>query len=193
MQHHNDLYDPPARSRPTLPPMSPPPPFERASPYSAANAPGVVRVSPWIALGAIALGVVLWPLGARYTMDGMIWVVNTMLGLLQSPIRVSLPPWPWNLLLLPAPILFSKIEWRPPLQHVRGRWRAAPAGAWVVWLLFTVMDAATTFLGLTNPDSGASPIARWVAASLAASGILSAALTFLPEFLVRFGWRALRR
>jgi uncharacterized membrane protein HdeD (DUF308 family) len=63
----------------------------------------------------------------------------------------------------------------------------------VVWLLIVGYDVMTTYFGVRYPEQGALAITQQIAGSLALSGILTTVLTFGPEWLMREGWRALRR
>lgn len=147
--------------------------------------------SPWVPLAAVLIGLVLWPLGARFTIDGVLWIGNWILTFLRMPIRIPAPTYVAYLALAPVPLVASFVEWRP----LRWRWEDEirnPYGM-TVWIIIVILDAGSTFIGIQNPDPGASRLFIELSQSLALSGILAAVLTFGPEWLLREGWRRLWR
>lgn len=149
------------------------------------------RPPPWVPMAAVIIGAALWPLGARFTIDGIIWIGNWLLAFLTMPVRLPAPTYATYLVLAPLPIVCSFVEWRP----MRWDWQHElrnPYGV-VVWLFIAGIDLFTTYAGVRNPDPDATAAFREVAQSLALSGILTVALTFGPEWLLREGWRKLWR
>src|SRR5262245_57912057 len=76
-----------------------------------------------IALAGLSIGLILWPLGARYSIDGLFWLANAVLAFLRIPIAVVTPPhWAFYCLLAPLPYLCSRVEWKPPIYKHDGHW-----------------------------------------------------------------------
>lgn len=151
------------------------------------TAPGP-RKSYGIALGALLIGAALWPIGARYSVDGLLWIINQLLTFLRIPNQIDTPPvWQLYAVLAPISILCSRVEWSLSIK------RLPSALAAVVWLFVAGYDFVTTLFGVRYPEPGAWAITITVAQSLALSGILAVVLTFGPEWLMREGWRSLRR
>lgn len=141
-----------------------------------------------ISLAALIIGFILWPIGARYSIDGLLWLCNQLLDFLRMGMRIPTPPvWQLYVVLAPIPLICSRVEWGLSLRSVPG------AHAGVTWLFVVGYDLATTYFGIKYPEPGAWDITRQLAQSLALSGILTAVLTFGPEWLMRGGWRALKR
>jgi hypothetical protein len=90
------------------------------------------------------------------------------------------------LALAPIPLAYSLIEWQKvPLAQREGRWRAAPLGQWVVWLIVYAMDAVTTWNGLGVVDRSAPLLVQQLAATLWGRTLITAVLTIGPEALLR--------
>jgi hypothetical protein len=158
------------------------------------SAPARSASSAALALAGLLIGSVLWIVGARYTIDGVFTLANMLLSFVRVPLALAVPPaWPFYLVFLWLPFLASRVEWTPPLARVQGRWVIAPAHALLVWAVIATLDALTTYAGLRSPSSGASALAIEIAKSTLVSGILSAILTFVPEWLVRVCRRQLWR
>lgn len=133
------------------------------------------------------LSLALWVIGARYTVDGVLAMLNALLAFLTIPARISIPPgWVLYLVLAPIPLAYSLIEWQKvPLNLRGGRWYVAPLGQWVVWLVVYAMDAITTWNGLGVVDERAPLIVQQLAAALPGRVVLTAVLTIGPEALLR--------
>lgn len=87
----------------------------------------LARHAPTVGLRAVGIvgtciSVILWPVGARYTVDGVIVVLNMLFRHFTLPYQLPIPlplgtvfdvllP-VWYLALLPIPILFSIVEWQ---------------------------------------------------------------------------------
>lgn len=146
---------------------------------------------PWVPLAALIIGLILWPIGARFTIDGVIWIGNWILAFLRMPGRLPDPTWATYIVLAPLPFIASFVEWRP----MRWNWSQEvrnPYGI-VVWAVIVGLDAISTYIGIRTPDTNSAALMREVGASLAFSGILATVLTFGPEWLIREGWRQLWR
>lgn len=141
-----------------------------------------------ISFAALIIGLVLWPIGARYSIDGLLWLCNQLLAFLRVGTQIPTPPvWQVYVVLAPIPVICSRVEWGLSLRRVPG------AHSGITWLFVVGYDLATTYFGIKYPEPGAWDITRQLAQSLALSGILTAVLTFGPEWLMRGGWRAFKR
>jgi hypothetical protein len=156
-------------------------------------APRSVLDSYSIAVMGVLIGCILWPIGGRFTIDGIVWLCNQLLVFLRAPWHIATPlPWMVYLACIPLPFLCSKVEWHPPLYRIQGKWRLAAADVILVWLFVSGADFITTYFGLRNPASDLPDIFIEVAKSLVVSAILGVVLTFGPEWLLRRSWRRLR-
>lgn len=158
--------------------------------------PKVIRTSryePGAIIGALAglvFGAVFWIFGARYTIDGVILVCNTILEFLTVPTRISMR-WEYYLWFAPVPVLFSAIEWTcSPI----GKRRIRHWGLIVAWAIAVLLDILSTLLGLSAAKS--PDLVVWIASNVFSLSLLSLVLTFGPESLMRscaaLVWRALR-
>lgn len=146
-----------------------------------------------VPVAGLLIGAILWPIGARYTIDGVFWLTNALLGFLHIPYAVATPPhWAFYCLFAWLPYVCSRVEWKSPLTKTDGRWYFAPPDVVVVWALIAAADFTTTYLGLGYSIS-ASAVAAEIAASVAVSVILGLILTFGPEWLIRASWHRLTR
>lgn len=151
------------------------------------TAPAAKR-SYGIPLAALLIGATLWPIGARYSIDGLLWLCNQLLLFLRVAYQVPTPPiWQVYAVLAPISILCSRVEWSLSINRMPG------ADAAIVWLFIVGYDAITTYFGVRYPESGGWAITQQVGQSIVLSGILTGILTFGPEWLMRKGWKALRR
>lgn len=147
----------------------------------------------YIPIAGLIIGAILWPIGARYTIDGLAWLGNAILSFLRVPYQLPLPlPWQAYAVMVWLPFVCSRVEWRWPLEKLGGRWRFAPVDAILVWLVVASADFLTTYFGVRNPSPDAWAISQEISKALVWSGILSAILTFGPEWMVRSAWRRLR-
>lgn len=129
----------------------------------------------------------LWLIGARYTIDGVLSLVNLLLAFLTVPAQLPIPPgWITYACLAPLPIAYSIIEWRkvPFALTDDGWWLAAP-GQWIVWLAVYALDALTTWNGMGVIDPAGSVLVRQIAVTDWAKALLTAILTIGPEALLR--------
>ncbi|NNJ10602.1 hypothetical protein EKD04_009700 [Chloroflexales bacterium ZM16-3] len=140
------------------------------------------------------MSAVIWVLGARWTVDGLIVMFNAILRFLNMSYQAPIPPaFLVYAFLCPLPIIFSVVEWRVPFKRTDGEWYFANPGAWVVWMGVGLFDWYTTYLGLgVNPGPGSPTIMSQVAASSVLRGLVSAVLTAGPEWLARTMWDMLR-
>lgn len=139
---------------------------------------------PYLAAGlvGVVIGGVAWLVGARFTVDGAVWLANWLLAFLQVPWRVPTPlSWQLYAVLCWLPVLYSVIEWRcPPVARREGRTDWAPAEVTWTWLTAVAMDMTTTFLGL--------PIEN-----LPVAGAATFFFTFWPEWMIRASIRRIRK
>ncbi len=157
----------------------------RSAPMSSAPAR---QRSVMLPLAAVIVGLFLWPVGARFSIDGLLWLVNALIASFHAPFVIPIPPaWTVYLFLAPLPLICSRVEWSLSFR------KQLDAHVYVVWILIAGYDAVTTYFGVRYPAADAWAVTKQVGTSIALSGILTAALTFGPEWLIREGWRALRR
>jgi len=155
---------------------------------SKAIANGLFQKPIGIPVAALIIGLVLWPIGARYSIDGLLWLCNQLLQFLRVGYQIATPPvWQTYVVLAPLPLMCSRVEWSLSIR------KAPAAHAGVVWLLIVGYDVLTTDFGVRYPEPGAWGVTQQIAQNLVLSGILTTVLTFGPEWLMREGWRALRR
>lgn len=145
-----------------------------------------------VAIAGLMIGALLWIIGARFTIDGLFWVGNVILGFVRAPIRIPTPPiWIVYIALLPVPLLCSRVEWTVPFTRANGKWRITGAKDLLVWVVIAIIDSATTYAGVVQPPSDAWQMLRELASSVILSIAVSIVLTFLPEWLIRVCWRQL--
>ena len=152
-----------------------------------------IRRHPIWPLGVVAIvvGLVLWPLGAKYTLEGWITGLNLLIGLIGLPFRVPVPNGWWVLLSIIPGGLYSLVETRvrpgPPPS-----WAALPAWALAIVLVLLVhgSDIASTFLGYLFPADTAWALHKWAASDgLWFLVVWSLILTYLPERSLIYGHR----
>lgn len=145
-----------------------------------------------IAVAGLIIGCILWPVGARYSIDGVFWLINMFLSFLRVPIALITPPhYAFYCLLAPVPYLCSRVEWHWPVYRVGEKWHIAPANVVVTWILIAGYDLGTTYLGVTAPSNSAAVMGE-IAAVVVIAAVFAAGLTFGPEWLVRTAWKQLR-
>jgi hypothetical protein len=151
------------------------------------------RTSPIWPLGVVALlvGGILWPLGARYSLEGWIYTLNILLGLTRLPVAIPMPAGWWWLLFVPLGVLYSTVEIRvqfgPPPS-----WEHVPSWLLAMLLLLFVhgTDIGSTFAGYLFPPAGSWAIHTWAAGDGRwALGLWATVLTYLPERAVMYGLR----
>lgn len=158
-------------------------------------------------LFAALFGAGFWLEGARTTRDGWIVALNWILGRLHIPHPIpDVSQWAWQVALgaqiglglgyslveiryapfrLPSDIrknLFNRKAW-----YFNRSWQA-----WLTWIFIIFTDVVTMYLGAraAGPDDPA--ILRQIAAARIASWIYAIIITFIPDRLVRFGWKGMR-
>jgi hypothetical protein len=166
--------------------------------------PRVTSSSRIVGLFALLFGIPLWLEAARFTRDGWILFIDWLCARFSIPWQVPALSW-WVAILLIAilgfgysyvemvkqPVRMPK-EWRRDffkfkLWTFERRWEA-----WIVWAVLIASDVGTTYAGAKNPDpSGLSLMRDIISSSVALAGY-AIILTFIPDRLVRFGWRAIK-
>jgi hypothetical protein len=143
---------------------------------------------------AILVGAILWPLGARYCLEGWVYGLNILLALLNLPARIPMPVGWWWLIFVPLGLLYSTVEIRvqfgPPPS-----WAHLPSWglAMILLLLIHGTDIGSTFAGYLSPPKGAWSIHVWAAGDGRwALGLWAIVLTYLPERAFMLGLRWLR-
>lgn len=160
-----------------------------------------------IALFAIAIALPAWLEGARTTRDGWILALNWIIYRLSGYI-VVVPPSLYttiaaSLLMLLLGYGYSRVEIqhapiRPPRDWRRNffkwsLWHIEPAWQkWVIWFTLIATDVGTMYLGARQPQPTDPAIFHQIAASVQAAAVYAIILTFIPDQLLRYGWRNLR-
>lgn len=163
---------------------------ETTTPREMKTPRGTAVIPPAYGVASLAIGCVLWVMGAWYTASGWAWLLTYVLD------RVGLPwvvPQPSGLIGVAAAgiggYVYSRIELSPPSLRRHRATTFILVG--IVWLIIIVSDLGTTLAGTmlpARPDSLA--LAQWIAATPIAAGVWSAILTFAPEQLILRGIRA---
>jgi hypothetical protein len=169
------------------------------------DAPVVRRNSSrLVGMFAMLFGIPLWLEAARFTRDGWILFINWLCQRFSVPWQVPMLDWRVAMaLIVILGFSYSYVEmvkqpvrmprnWRQDALNFKAwkferRWEA-----WIVWLVLIASDIGTTYAGAKNPDPSGLALMRDIIASgglLAAYAIM---LTFIPDRLVRFGWRAIK-
>lgn len=160
-----------------------------------------------LALFAIALALPAWLEGARTTRDGWIIAINWVLARASVPLQIAPAAlWHWGVALLALLALgygYSRVEIvhapiRPPkewrknffawhLWYFERSWQR-----WLVWFVLIVTDVGTMYLGARHPTPGDAAIFHQIAASSTIAASYAILITFIPDQLLRYGWRGLR-
>jgi hypothetical protein len=158
--------------------------------------------TPWmdipIDMVGMLIGIVIWIIGAKYTVDGIVVVTNLLLAFLTIPYQILLPlPWVMYIPLGTIPLIFSCVEWtRPPRQRsVVGTrtitvWQ--PFDMICIWLIIVSLDLLTTFYGVANPSKDAWTITQFIASYSVLTGSITAILTFWPEYVIKSRFRKIK-
>lgn len=157
----------------------------RSSPIGSSSG-GVPEGShPALGIFAILLAAFFWLSGARFTVEGVVLFLNWLLSSWWMPWTIPSPVG-MNLLIFAilVGLLFSIAEIKEfPFRKGRKFNNNRNAQMAVVWLIITIVDGVTTFVGLTNPPAGAWPIHQWTADTAWFAIIVSSVLTVLPEMM----------
>ena len=171
----------------------------------AAPAGKVSAAGPLVGIFAMIIGGTFWFEAARFTRDGWILALNWLCARLSIPWQV--PTLDWRVAFVAALVLgaaYSRVEARPPIRLPQN-WRKTGLGkgwridrtwqVWIVWLFLIVTDIGSTYVGARARGASADEvqILRDVAASGGALAIYAILLTFAPDGMIRYGWRALFR
>ncbi len=166
----------------------------KAKDATAPTAPITRRTtSPIWPLGIVAIlvGAILWPLGARYSLEGWIYTLNLLLSLLHLPVSIPMPVGWWWLLFIPLGLLYSIVETRVQFGPPHSSKHLPSWGLAVILLLFVHgTDVGSTFAGYIFPEKGAWAIHIWAAKDgWIVLGLWSIVLTYLPERAMMQGLR----
>ena len=160
---------------------------------AASAAPTTRRTSPIWPLGIVAIlvGVVLWPLGARYSLEGWIITLNLLLSLIHLPVSIPMPTGWWWLLFIPLGLLYSTVETRVTFGPPTSSNHLPSWGLAIILLLFMHgSDIGSTFAGYLYPAQDAWRIHTWASGDGRWVLVLWAiVLTYLPERAVMQGLR----
>lgn len=161
--------------------------------------------APIIGLFALLFGTPAWLEGARLTRDGWIFGINWILGRAGLPFQVPhASAWVWWAAIVAMVVLgwaYSRVELRwVPIRLPKNLRRDffdptawyinRSATVWFVWLLVLFTDVVTTFLGVGR--AGDPVLLQQIAASMTIAWIYAIIITFVPDRLIRFGWRSIR-
>jgi hypothetical protein len=146
-----------------------------------------------LGLFSIFLGLALWIIGARYTLEGLVVGANMALGWASMPFTVPAPTGWWYLLALPVGAAYSACELRIPFSRPRsgaglGPWLAATAGL----VVLHGSDIVSTYLGYRAPTEQIWPLHAWAIAQLWPLVLWAIVLTYLPERQVVYGVQWIR-
>lgn len=179
------------------------PPVRSASAMSAPPRKG----GGFIAFFAIAIALPAWLEGARTTRDGWVLFINWILDRAHVPLQIApAATWHWGVALTALVLLgygYSRVEirhapLRPPRDWRRSffNWSAWSVDRawqhWLVWIVLIVTDVGTMYLGARQPAQGDAAIFQQIAASARIAAVYAIILTFIPDQLLRHGWRSLR-
>lgn len=183
-------------------------PKPQAAPASQAPAPAVsTRPALVIGLFAFLFGAPAWLEGARTTRDGWVFALNWVLDRVGLPFQIPLASsWHWAAsigVMVALGWAYSRVElrWgpvRPPRNLRRDFFRAGAwqinrsATVWLIWILVLFTDVVTMFLGARQAGAGDPVFLQQIAASVTAAWIYAILITFVPDRLMRYGWRSLR-
>ncbi len=145
-----------------------------------------IATSAAVVIG-LAIAGYTWFLGARYTVDGVIVVVNWMLLFIDAPLHIRIPlPWAWYFYLAPIPIAYSLVEFfNLPYRQEEQRRKWASLGMIIVWIVVGSMDMVTTFIGTGVPHPSTGVVGQWFALTPWVRGVVTMLLTFGPEWMAR--------
>jgi hypothetical protein len=137
-------------------------------------------------LVALGLGSLAWLFGARYTIDGTIWIVNLALEAVSEGYRLETGR---NLYLgmMAIPIIFSMVEWGMGKRIMRSEWETR-----ILWFSVVAIDLLTTGFGVAAINPGNSEIMAWIVGNFLPIIGITFFLTFWPEWILKWGWRKLR-
>jgi len=149
--------------------------------------------SPIWPLGIVAIlvGAILWPLGARYSLEGWIYTLNLLLSLIHLPVSIPMPVGWWWLLFIPLGSLYSIVETRVRFGPPTSSSHLPSWGLAIILLLFVHgSDIGSTFAGYLYPAQDAWAIHTWASGDGRWMLVLWAiVLTYLPERAVMQGLR----
>lgn len=180
----------------------------RAGVRSAATGGAMPRAkSRIVALFALAIALPAWLEGARTTREGWVLFINWILGRAQLPLVIpSSATWHWGVALAALILLgwgYSRVEinhapirppsnWRKEFFH-GAAWRIERTWQrWLVWFVLIATDVGTMYLGARQPQPGDPAMFHQIAASVQAAAVYAILITFIPDQLLRYGWRNLR-
>jgi hypothetical protein len=133
--------------------------------------------------------VLLWPIGAKYTVLGTIGVINWLLAWIELDYQVQVIGWQTYAILSPLPVIFSQIEWTPPW---RLRKKDRSIEAFTTWLIVLLADAGSTYAGLMSSATSNELFAQMMSLQWPIA-VAAAVLTLLPEAMGKWGKKALRK
>lgn len=157
-----------------------------------------------VALFALLIGIPFWLEGARFTRDGGITAINWICERFGTPWRVPELSWQASIIAMTlVGLAYTYIELgRQPVRLPRNlrkdflhfeKWRFERSWeVWAVWIILVVTDVGTTYIGARNPDPSGLSIIRDIAAASATLAAYAILITFIPDRMIRYGWRTLK-
>ncbi len=141
----------------------------------------------------VAFGSITWLIGAKYTLDGWIMLINTVLLAMQQTWFVSPAVGPAAWLAVPLGVLYSLCEFalRPVERRRDGTIVWTGGTVLTFWLLANASDVGTTYLGLLPLAASPIPALAWVGSVWPATALAALALTYYPELAIVAGVRLL--
>jgi hypothetical protein len=184
---------------------TPPPAMPKSAPVQGA-AVSTAKVGALVGIFALVFGGIPWLEGARTTRDGWVVLINWVLARLHLPFIVPLASaWPWWVAISVLIALgwgYSRVEikhapFRAPRDRKdffnRTKWHINPSWqVWLIWLLIIISDVGTMYLGARQASDSDPVFLQQVAASARVAATYAIIITFVPDRLVRWGWRRLR-
>lgn len=173
----------------------------------AKAAPTKASRAPIIGLFAFLFGVPAWLEGARTTRDGWVFGLNWVIARAGLPFQIPIAStWTWWAAISVMVALgwaYSRVELRWVPFRLPKNLRAdffkpsawyinRSATVWLVWTLVLFTDVVTMFLGARQAGKNDPILLQQIAASVTIAWVYAIMVTFIPDRLIRFGWRSIR-
>lgn len=184
----------------------------RALPSGGKTAPAqkakATASTPWlIGVFALIFGGIPWLEGARTTRDGWVIALNWVLDRLALPFALpAATAWTWWLsigAMVALGLGYSLVELRaaplrlpkdlredflnPSAWYISRSWQV-----WLTWIVIIFTDVVTMYLGARAAGPDDPVLLQQIAAARTTSWIYAIIITFIPDRLIRFGWRSMR-
>jgi hypothetical protein len=136
----------------------------------------------------LAIGVIAWLGGAKFTTDGAVKGINFFSDWFGAPIHVPTVSgwWLWSIVIVG--FFFSRVEIkRTPFRQVGDALVFTGVGMLLSWLFISGVDFITTYIGLADVTAESWQIHRQLAGNQPALVLSSVLLTYAPEFMILAG------